>query len=704
MDLLKYALAYQKIGFFILPLIPGKKRPYEEWKDRRNKRPEPGEIERWWKRYPDAQIGMACGKYSGVDVIDFDGLDVRSKFEAIVCDLPETYSQVSGRVEIGEHILFKHNGHAFKNISKVKTEDGQTLDIDIRTTGGILVLAPSLHKSGKRYHWSDLNPLEMDNFSDELCDMPADAVAFFEKACSEAGSDGKNKEHFNVDSFLAGVAEGERDDHLFRYACSARARKLNYSEAKLIILEAAKNCQPPFDANLAIQKLDQGWKYEAGTTSESSEKIEILTGEELKQETLCLQIPDKILNTGGLIGDGLSYLDERGLPDVPQLNLASVLTVVANLIATKICYNKVYCNLFTLKIGRTSIGKSRADTELLSAITKASIADENLNNCFEYIDNFSSGAALYKILQSTPHVLCSIDEGTGLFRRYKALNPAQEDRKEALMTITSKAGQPLTKKYADSNKDIKLDNHCLTVLANATPVIFDSLQYEDFETGLFQRIDVWCYEGDTPKWGNEQNEGLKAKKFIEHMSNLAACGVGGAAAVGDALNLPYALEGTSRFLKLKKEWSEENRVESNKHSEDSIRGIILRRFDASIKFALVRAGATRAASDIYRPLDVTDLEWGICLTKCLSDWKQKQLLGRITTGEFDADIEYFKRAVSKTMQTKGRKPTIKYMMNRNKKMKNWGKKYFAEIIEMVTKRGEVITDDTNENTVYYLSK
>ena len=30
---------------------------------------------------------------------------------------------------------------------------------------------------------------------------------------------------------------------------------------------------------------------------------------------------------------------------------------------------------------------------------------------------------------------------------------------------------------------------------NATPVIFDSIRQEDFETGMMQRFDFFCYDG-----------------------------------------------------------------------------------------------------------------------------------------------------------------------------------------------------------------
>jgi hypothetical protein len=71
---------------------------------------------------------------------------------------------------------------------------------------------------------------------------------------------------FNRVEVLSGVAEGSRDDLLFRLACSYRASNWPYEEAKILVLEAAANCNPPFPDQEALEKLDQAWKY-AGDSS-----------------------------------------------------------------------------------------------------------------------------------------------------------------------------------------------------------------------------------------------------------------------------------------------------------------------------------------------------------------------------------------------------------------------------------------------------
>lgn len=708
MNLIDYALEYEKLGFFVLPLIPGEKNPYVKWKYRREDRPKADEIKAWWQQYPQAQIGMVCGKYSGVDIIDFDGVEVRPLFESLISDLPETYSQTTGRLDGGEHVFFKHNGAAFKNISKPLLPDGRKINVDLRTNGGLIVLAPSVHKSGKRYEWGDLNPLNMDCLEDELCDMPPDAVAFFEKS-SNGGADNEEGKRVDIDNVLQGVPQGSRDNALFSYACSARARSLKYSEAKLIILEAAKNCKPPISETIALQKLDQGWKYEPGKSVEAvlEEPLKII---DIKKDnsSLLLDIPDLILKTPGLVQEGLELLYERGLPDIPQLNIPSILTVLANIISTKICYNKMYCNLFTLKIGKTSMGKSRIDDELTSEISAAAMVNTELAARTKFITDFASGTALYRELERTSHLLVCIDEGTEIFRRYKTRNPVQEEKKTVLLTLYTKSGKPITKSYANKDNRIELADHCLSILMNATPVVFDEMDMADFETGFYQRVDMWCYEGKIPYWDNNVGRcgGSAIKQFIDHLSALAAINSdGGDGDVCDVVLFPREVSASAGFLKLLSAWSKDTIDLVNSYNEDAQGGLIARRFDLAIKYAIIHSGATRLGLEIYEPLETENLEWGIAVAKMLTNWKIEKLFSRMTTGDFDRDLEYFKRAIFKVMAAKGREPTFRYMMNRNKKMKNWSQKYSEEIIQMLQVRKEIITvDEQGKATRYYLAK
>ena len=358
--LVEYALQYQQIGFFILPLIPGKKRPYVSWADRRDSRPDEKEIRTWWKKYPNAQIGAATGKYSGIDVIDFDNSSVSiPHFESVVCDLPDTFSVNSGRLEGGQHIYFKHNGFNFKNIAKPKDKYGQAIDVDVRTTGGIIVLPPSRHKSGNHYKWGNLNPLDMDDWQDELQDMPKEIAAFFETASGANGTDNGSVK-LDLEQILSGIGHGERDILLFKYCCRLRGKNLEYAEAKAMVINLANNCDPPFSEKDAVKKLDQAWGYEPGFIKVIEQPPLLLEREMEKAD------PYPMEALGEIIGEAAKIMT-KGIQAPDALCAHSVLGFATHSVQGHanvfIDGRTIPLNEFFLSIGSRSARKTECDSK-----------------------------------------------------------------------------------------------------------------------------------------------------------------------------------------------------------------------------------------------------------------------------------------------------------------------------------------------------
>ncbi len=262
------ALHYESLGFYILPIIPGTKRPYVKWIHRSDSRPSPDEIKAWFNEYPDAQIGTPAG-LSGLTSLDFDSLGDMHRFRETVSDVDSPFSIATGRDGGGCHRLFK----AVPDLQKKMVKVGG-FDIDLLVRHQLQLLPPSIHKSGRSYKWEGPDPLEMDpeTFRDELPDLPSAAVAFF-KGCAadenRLNSDGKSP-NLDPELILQGVDDGERDNTIFRYACRLRGKNLSLSEARTLILKAAAACRPPFPEKEALAKLSQAYKFEAGAGAETT--------------------------------------------------------------------------------------------------------------------------------------------------------------------------------------------------------------------------------------------------------------------------------------------------------------------------------------------------------------------------------------------------------------------------------------------------
>ncbi len=102
------ALKYQELGFFVLPIIKGKKQPYIKYADRRDKRPTSEEVQGWWQKWPQANVGIVTGPESNIDTIDIDSQAAYDHLTA-AAEIPDTIRYKTGRDGFGEQLLFKHN-------------------------------------------------------------------------------------------------------------------------------------------------------------------------------------------------------------------------------------------------------------------------------------------------------------------------------------------------------------------------------------------------------------------------------------------------------------------------------------------------------------------------------------------------------------------------------------------------------------------
>ncbi len=203
---------------------------------------DPRQIREWWQRWPNANIGIACGEISGIIVIDVDGEAGEESLQKLIGalgQLPQSCTQVSGGG--GRHLLFRHPGGVIKN--KV----GLRPHLDIRGDGGYIVAAPSNHISGNCYRWAEgMSPQQL-----ALADLPAAWLELVQKEENWGGGgfgcyrEGAARQV--LPPFLPVVfAEGGRNDGLFRLGASLRARGL--SDAALAAALQEENncrCQPP---------------------------------------------------------------------------------------------------------------------------------------------------------------------------------------------------------------------------------------------------------------------------------------------------------------------------------------------------------------------------------------------------------------------------------------------------------------------------
>src|SRR5262249_5328903 len=109
------------------------------------------EVERWWNRWPKANVGVALGPVSRLIGLDIDGPEGEAKLlELSRGDLPPTLEFITGQ---GRRLLYAlPHGHPCRTIP-FRAEDGEPLKV--LAHGSQTVMPPSMHRSGAEYAWVD---------------------------------------------------------------------------------------------------------------------------------------------------------------------------------------------------------------------------------------------------------------------------------------------------------------------------------------------------------------------------------------------------------------------------------------------------------------------------------------------------------------------------------------------------------------------
>jgi hypothetical protein len=150
------AIAYvARLRWPVFPLKPSSKVPHGALVPRGvlEATLDASQVKEWWKRAPDANVGLACG--FGFFVLDVDprngGDDTLGELQRTHGPLPDTVMGLTGGG--GLHYLFATTE------GKLKGSAGEGLDV--KGPGGYIVAPPSIHPDGGVYRWdAGLHPLE----------------------------------------------------------------------------------------------------------------------------------------------------------------------------------------------------------------------------------------------------------------------------------------------------------------------------------------------------------------------------------------------------------------------------------------------------------------------------------------------------------------------------------------------------------------
>jgi len=195
------AILYAAGGWSVIPVEARGKRPLIAWLEFQQRIASESEIASWFRKWPDANVGIVTGYISQIVVVDVDpqhgGAQSLEELEQSQGALPCTLEVHTGGG--GRHLYFSYPPVRLHN--RVGIRPG----IDLRSDGGYVVAPPSVHPSGGQYRWlPGQSPQEM---------SPEPLPAWFLEATRASSQPGHSLKHWRR-IVREGVAQGQRNSVL----------------------------------------------------------------------------------------------------------------------------------------------------------------------------------------------------------------------------------------------------------------------------------------------------------------------------------------------------------------------------------------------------------------------------------------------------------------------------------------------------------
>jgi len=260
-DLEYFAKQYASYGLAVLPLKPDKT-PYVAH-GFENATTNEETIERWWKQWPAANIGIATGSRSmGIFVVDQDEKNDQHGIQNFEKWIDDNYLMFSDTWTVRTPSGGKHT--YFRSTMPVRGRVGWLPGVDIRGEGGYVVAPPSVSGGGS-YEWIT-SP--MDIYQPISPDEDADVETLIQDINAKP-SDGVPL------TVPETIIQGGRNDMLYKLACSLQAKGV--SDVAILATIRAENeakCDPPLPDDEVEKLVKSALTKTKGTAQSQTEEPE----------------------------------------------------------------------------------------------------------------------------------------------------------------------------------------------------------------------------------------------------------------------------------------------------------------------------------------------------------------------------------------------------------------------------------------------
>ena len=497
--LLDAALRYAALGYPVFPCLPGEKAPITPH-GFRDATTDIAQIEAWWAKHPDANIGLPT---AGLLVIDVDGAENPWPDDPVkeedLSHCPVSLTPRGGR----HHIFRQPTGKGWSS-----TAGRIAPKVDTRANGGYIVVPPSVVK-GRSYRWAEKSELGM-----APCGLPeppewvlalldGSAGLFARDAPGDNGDGGGPPPHAHglpqdADSVPDGnaIPAGQRNATLARLAGAMRRVGMGREEMLAALEQTNRDrCRPPLSPRevgriatsisrydpdqVAVAVAENHWAQDANDSVSNDENApEIFDPGPL---------PDELLRVPGFVSEVMDHcLATAPYPNV-VMSFAGALCLQAVLAGRKVRdpgNNRT--NLYLLGLAHSSAGKDHPRKLNIEILHGVGLSDQ-------IGGRFASGEGVQDALFGDPCMLFQTDEIDGMLQ---SINKARDARHEnimgTLLTMYSSANSvfPMRRK-AGKESPGAIDQPCLVVFGTAIPNhYYEALSERMLTNGFFARMII----------------------------------------------------------------------------------------------------------------------------------------------------------------------------------------------------------------------
>lgn len=255
------ALQYADLGLPVFPLKPKSKAPrIDKWPQKATTNKDI--ISKWWTDSPDSNIAIVTGKLPDVNhsprylfVVDSDEHDPEHSGSESLIEwedahglLPDTCEVLTGGGGVHKYYYSNH---------PIRSRTGILPGVDIKGEGGYILAPPSVHPdTGKKYLWESSLTIGEQRMT------LADSSDSLLKLIQYEPLTYQSQRVVMPDR----IQSGERNEHLFRLACSLQSQGLD--DASITAAVQAENtakCSPPLDAGEVGSLLASAFNYPKGS-------------------------------------------------------------------------------------------------------------------------------------------------------------------------------------------------------------------------------------------------------------------------------------------------------------------------------------------------------------------------------------------------------------------------------------------------------